>query len=63
MLKSPDPNMRQQAADTLARIGPAVSSAVPALTALLDDPDPRVKKSAVRRWAKSAPPPPPPCPR
>lgn len=54
-LKSPDPNMRQQAADTLARIGPAASSAVPALTALLDDPDPRVKKSAVRALGQIGP--------
>ncbi len=54
-LQSPDPNLRQQAADTLARIGPAASTAVPALTALLDDPDPRVKKSAVRALGQIGP--------
>jgi hypothetical protein len=54
-LRSPDPNMRQQSADTLARIGPAASNAVPALTALLDDPDPRVKKSAVRALGQIGP--------
>lgn len=54
-LKSPDPNVRQQAADTLARIGPAAANAVPALTALLEDPDPRVKKSAVRALGQIGP--------
>jgi HEAT repeat protein len=54
-LKSPDPNIRQQAADTLARIGPAAANAVPALTGLLEDPDPRVKKSAVRALGQIGP--------
>lgn len=54
-LRSPDPTLRQQAADTLARIGPGAAAAVPALTALLEDADPRVRKSAARALGQIGP--------
>lgn len=54
-LRSPNPEMRMQAADTLARIGPGASQAVPSLTELLDDEDVRVRKSAARALGQIGP--------
>lgn len=54
-LRSPDAAMRQQSADTLARIGPSAAKAVPALVELLEDSDPRVRKSAARALGQVGP--------
>ena len=45
-LNSTDPEVRQRAADVLARIGPAAKQAVPDLVAALEDDDEAVRKSA-----------------
>lgn len=54
-LDNSDATRRQQAADTLARIGPGAKDAVPALVRLLDDPDPKVRKSAARALGQIGP--------
>lgn len=54
-LQSPDATLRQQAADTLARIGPAADEAVPALVQALRDDDPLVRKSAARALGQIGP--------
>ena len=54
-LRSHDPEMRLQAADTLARIGPGASQAVPSLTELLEDEDIRVRKAAARALGQIGP--------
>jgi cyclophilin family peptidyl-prolyl cis-trans isomerase/HEAT repeat protein len=45
-LRSPDADLRWQAANALARIGEGISAAVPALVALLTDKDPLVRVHA-----------------
>ncbi|HND52963.1 MAG TPA: HEAT repeat domain-containing protein [Pirellulaceae bacterium] len=54
-LVNPDAQTRQQAADTLARIGPDAAKAVPSLITALDDPDPRVRKSAAKALGQIGP--------
>jgi HEAT repeat protein len=47
--------MRDQAAQTLARIGPAAEAAVPELLAALDDPDEDVRRSVIRALGQIGP--------
>lgn len=54
-LASENPSLRQKAADTLARIGPAAADAVPALIKALRDADPLVRKSAARALGQIGP--------
>ena len=54
-LASPNPVLRHQAADTLARIGPSAADAVPALIQSLRDEDPLVRKSAARALGQIGP--------
>lgn len=54
-LQSPNPTLRHQAADTLARIGPSAVDAVPALVAAMDDEDPLVRKAAARALGQIGP--------
>lgn len=55
MLQDPDPALRRQAADVLARIGPRAGAAVPQLTLALDDADPQVRRSAARALGQIGP--------
>lgn len=54
-LDDPDANARVQAANALARLGPAAADAVPALTEALDDPDPLVRQAAARALGQIGP--------
>ncbi|MFO0905493.1 MAG: HEAT repeat domain-containing protein [Pirellulales bacterium] len=54
-LRSHDPEIRLQAADTLARIGPGAEQAVPSLTELLEDEDIRIRKAAARALGQIGP--------
>ena len=54
-LVSPEAQTRQQAAETLARIGPDAAKAVPSLITALDDSDPRVRKAAARALGQIGP--------
>lgn len=47
-LKSPDPDVRRQAALALEKLGPQAVSAVPALQAALRDPDQFVRRFSIR---------------
>ena len=54
-LKSPDPEMKKQAAEVLARMGSDASPAVNDLIVLLNDPDLEVRKVAVRTLGRIGP--------
>ena len=54
-LQSPDPKVRRQAADVLARMGPDGKEAVPELTRLLDDEDEATRKMAARALGRIGP--------
>lgn len=54
-LTSPNPTLRHQAADTLARIGPSAKDAVPALVKAMEDQDPTVRKAAARALGQIGP--------
>ncbi len=55
VLRDPDPELRQNAARALARIGPDASEAVPELIAALDDKDIGVRKYATRALGEIGP--------
>ena len=55
LLRSPDRELRDQAAQTLARIGPDADEAVPDLLAALDDPDEDVRRSVIRALGQIGP--------
>lgn len=46
LLVSPDPDLRQLAAEVIAKVGPAGAPAIPTLERLLFDRDPQVRKAA-----------------
>lgn len=54
-LKSSNPMLRHQAADTLARIGPSAADAVPALIDAMTDQDPLVRKACARALGQIGP--------
>jgi hypothetical protein len=54
-LKSSNPMLRHQAADTLARIGPSAAAAVPALIDAMTDQDPLVRKACARALGQIGP--------
>ncbi len=54
-LRSPDSQMKKQAAEVLARMGTEAKPAVNDLIALLDDPDLEVRKVAVRTLGRIGP--------
>ncbi|QDU26013.1 HEAT repeat protein [Anatilimnocola aggregata] len=54
-LRSPDPQIKIQAAEVLARMGSDAKSAVNDLVPLLDDPDPEVRKVATRTLGRIGP--------
>jgi HEAT repeat protein len=54
-LKDPHADVRDRAAQALARIGPPASQAVPALVDALRDPDWRVRRSAARALGQIGP--------
>jgi hypothetical protein len=54
-LRSPDPEMKKQAAEVLARMGSDAKPAVNDLIVLLDDPDLEVRKVAVRTLGRIGP--------
>jgi HEAT repeat protein len=54
-LRHRDPQVREQAAAVLARIGPQAYEAVPDLTAALDDQDSDVRKTAARALGQIGP--------
>lgn len=55
-LHSPDPAIRQKAAEVLGRMGPDAKDAVPHLVRLLDDPDEHVRKTVTRTIGRIGPP-------
>jgi HEAT repeats/PBS lyase HEAT-like repeat len=55
LLRSPDRTVRERAAQSLARIGPAAEAAVPDLLAALDDPDEDVRRSVIRALGQIGP--------
>ena len=54
-LRAPDPKVRFQAAQVLARIGPVADEAVPSLVAALEDTDVRVRIAAARALGQIGP--------
>ena len=54
-LRSTDPIVRKKAVEVLGRMGEDAAPAVPALTALLDDPDLGVRKAAARTLGQIGP--------
>lgn len=54
-LKSPDPLVRKNAAEVLARMGSDAKPAVAALVQLLDDPDETIRKTAARTLGRIGP--------
>jgi hypothetical protein len=54
-LQSTDPEVRLNAVQVLARMGPDAKDAVPDLVALLDDPDERIRKAAARTLGRIGP--------
>ncbi|WP_425617667.1 HEAT repeat domain-containing protein [Anatilimnocola sp. NA78] len=54
-LRSPDPLVKKQAAEVLARMGSDAKTAVPDLVPLLDDPDPEIRKIAARTLGRIGP--------
>ncbi len=54
-LRSPDRQVKIQAADVLARMGSDAKPAVSDLVALLDDPDPEIRKVATRTLGRIGP--------
>lgn len=55
LLRSSDPEQRQQAAKMLARIGPAAQDAIPDLIAMLQDPSREVRKAVARALGQMGP--------
>jgi hypothetical protein len=54
-LRSPDPLVKKQAAEVLARMGSDAKPAVNDLIPLLDDPDPEIRKVAARTLGRIGP--------
>lgn len=54
-VRSPDPEVRHHAVETLSRIGPEAGEAVPDLVRALNDQDPLVRKTAARALGQIGP--------